>query len=69
MYSPKYFPMESGCYMEENTRKKSEKRLSKAANANTDAAKKGRKILKFKKTTKDQKVKDSEGVTYSAGTV
>ena len=54
--------------MEEKTRSKSEKQLSKAAIANTDAAKKQRKMSKFKKTTKDQKVKDSEGVTYSAGT-
>ena len=60
--------MENGSYMEEKTRSKSEKQLSKAAIANTDAAKKHRKMSKFKKTTKDQKVKDSEGVTYSAGT-
>ncbi len=57
----KVLSMESGSYIDEKTRKKSEKRLSKEAIANTDAAKKRRKMLKYKNTTKDQ-------ATYSTGT-
>lgn len=59
--------MEAGSYMQESCRVKSLKRLSKAEKASTEAAKKRRKQLKFKTTSQDQKTKDGEGVTYSAG--
>ena len=60
--------MEAGSYMEESSRRRSLKRLSKAEKASSAEVKKRRKQLKFKTTTQEQKTKDREGVTYSAGT-
>ena len=65
----KVLSMEAGSYMEERSRRTSLKRLSQAEKASSAEAKKGRKQLKFKTTTREQKTKDREGVTYSAGTL
>ena len=55
-------------YLKEGNRKKSQKRIAKAEIVNTLAAKKRRKQLNFKKTTQEQRSKNSEGGTYAAGT-
>ena len=64
----KVLNMEAGSFMEEASRKKDLKRLSKAEKAHSLAAKKRRRELKFKSSVQEQKTKDSEGVTYCAGT-
>ena len=64
----KVLSMEAGSYMEEKARRASLKRISKAEKAHSAESKKRRKQLKFNTTTHEQKTKDREGVTYSAGT-
>ena len=56
-----------GKYFKEGVRQKNLKRISRADTASTDAVKKRRKHLKFKKTTQEQKTKNTEGETYAAG--
>ena len=56
-----------GEFLKEGTRRKSIKRLSKAEVANSEAARKRRKQLKYKRSSQEQKTKTSEGETYAAG--
>ena len=51
--------MEAGSFLEEASRKKDLKRLSKAEKAHSLAAKKRRKELKFKSSVQEQKTKDN----------
>ena len=57
----------SGKYFKEGVRQKNLKRISRADTASTDTVQKRRKDLKLKKTTQEQKTKNTEGETYAAG--
>ena len=56
-----------GMYLERNSVRKDIKRLEKAEIASQEGAKLRRKQLKFKKTVKDNQMKQKEGQTYKGG--
>jgi hypothetical protein len=56
-----------GQFFEQNMRKADKQRVKKAEHRNTPAIRKRRKILRGQKKKKDDKNKETEGITYEPG--